>query len=59
MIVPPKLVAETIETARAEGTSIMKTPAEVFDNSFVENLEKSGFLKELWRGNLPEEKSKL
>jgi ABC-type nitrate/sulfonate/bicarbonate transport system substrate-binding protein len=54
MIVPPKLVAETIETARAEGTSIRKTPAEVFDNSFVENLEKSGFLKELWRGDVPE-----
>ena len=54
MIVPPKLVAETIETARAEGTNIRKTPAEVFDNSFVENLEKSGFLKELWRGEVPE-----
>jgi hypothetical protein len=58
MMVPPKLVAETIDTARAEGTNIRKTPAEVFDNSFVENLEKSGFLKELWGGDLPEKKSK-
>jgi ABC-type nitrate/sulfonate/bicarbonate transport system substrate-binding protein len=58
MIVPPKLVAETLETARAEGTNIRKAPAEVFDNSFVEHLEKSGFLKELWRGDLPEEKRK-
>ena len=57
MIVPPRLVAETIETARAEGTNIRKTPAEVFDNSFVENLETSGFLKELWKGNVPESRN--
>jgi ABC-type nitrate/sulfonate/bicarbonate transport system substrate-binding protein len=54
MIVPPKLVAETIETARGEGTNIRKPPTEVFDNSFVENLDKSGFLKELWKGDVPE-----
>jgi ABC-type nitrate/sulfonate/bicarbonate transport system substrate-binding protein len=58
MIVPPILVAETIETARAEGTRVRKTPADVFDNSFVENLEKTGFLKELWRGDPREEKRK-
>jgi ABC-type nitrate/sulfonate/bicarbonate transport system substrate-binding protein len=58
MIVPPKLVAETIETAREEGIHIRRRPAEVFDNSFVENLEKSGLLKELWRGEVPEEKRK-
>jgi hypothetical protein len=53
MIVPAKLVGETIETAREEGTNIRRKPAEVFDNTFVENLEKSGFLKELWRGEVP------
>jgi hypothetical protein len=56
MIVPPKLVAETIETAREEGINIRRRPAEVFDNTFVENLEQSGFLKELWRGEVPEAK---
>jgi hypothetical protein len=56
--VPPKLVAETIETAREEGIHIRRRPAEVFDNTFVENLEKSGLLKELWRGEVPEEKRK-
>jgi len=56
MIVPPKLVAETIETAREEGMTIRRKPAEVFDNTFVDNLEQSGFLKELWRGELPEER---
>jgi NitT/TauT family transport system substrate-binding protein len=53
MIVPAKLVAETIETAREEGTNIRRKPAEVFDNTFVENLEKSGFLKDLWKGEVP------
>jgi NitT/TauT family transport system substrate-binding protein len=59
MIVPPKLVADTIKMAREEGTAIRKKPAEIFDNTFVENLEKSGFLKELWSGKVPEERKKL
>ena len=58
MITPPKLVAETIEMAREEGANIRKKPAEVSDNTFVENLEKSGFLKELWRGEVPEERKR-
>ena len=59
MIVPAKLVAETIEMAREEGSQIRRKPAEVFDNTFVENLEKNGFLKELWRGEVPETKKAL
>jgi len=55
MMVPPKLVADTIEMAREEGIQIRRKPGEVFDNTFVENLEKSGFLKELWGGKVPEE----
>ena len=58
MVVPPKMVAETIETAREEGTSVRRMPADIFDNTFVENLEKSGFLKELWKGEIPEERKK-
>jgi ABC-type nitrate/sulfonate/bicarbonate transport system substrate-binding protein len=58
MIVPLKLVAETIETAREEGTNIRRKPSEVFDNTFVENLEKSGFLRDLWKGEVPEERRK-
>jgi len=27
---------------------VRRKPAETYDNSFAENLEKSGFLKELW-----------
>lgn len=33
---------------------IRRKPNEIFDNSFVEQLEKSGFLKELWGGTVPE-----
>jgi hypothetical protein len=58
MIVPGKMVAETIENAREEGTVIRRKASEVFDNTFVENLEKSGFMKELWGGALPEERKR-
>ena len=43
MIIPAKLVAETIETAREEGTTIRRKPADIFDNTFIENLEKKRF----------------
>src|SRR5262245_13839662 len=59
MIIPAKMVAETIEIARADGTVIRRKPSEVFDNSFVENLDKSGFMKELWGGAMPEEKKRF
>jgi len=58
MIVPAKMVAETIENARGEGTVIRRKPNEVFDNVFVENLDKSGFMKELWGGTVPEDSRK-
>jgi hypothetical protein len=48
MLVPAKSVAESVENARESGTTIRRKPEEIFDNSFVNNLEKSGFLKELW-----------
>jgi ABC-type nitrate/sulfonate/bicarbonate transport system substrate-binding protein len=48
MIVPAKSVAEAVELARETGTNVRKKPEEIYDNSFVLNLEKSGFLKELW-----------
>ena len=48
LIVPANAVAEAVEIAREDGTKIRKTPAEIIDNSFAEQLDKSGFLKELW-----------
>jgi ABC-type nitrate/sulfonate/bicarbonate transport system substrate-binding protein len=48
MIVPGKSISEAVEIARDSGTIVRKKPEELYDNTFVNNLEKSGFLKELW-----------
>src|SRR6266550_2216445 len=48
MLVPGKSVREAVEIARDTGTLVRRKPEELYDNSFVNNLEKSGFLKELW-----------
>ena len=53
IVVPLNAVAESIEVARESGTKVTKKANEIVDNSFAENLEKSGFLKELWGGKLP------
>src|SRR3990170_3982070 len=52
MLVPANAVAENVEVAREAGAAVKRRPEEIFDNSFAEHLEKSGFLKELW-GELP------
>jgi len=51
--VPASRVAETIEAARQAGAQVRRKPNETYDNSFAENLEKSGFLRELWAGEVP------
>ena len=48
MIVPPAAVAESVELHRSLGTPVKRRAEELYDNSFVYNLEKSGYLKELW-----------
>jgi len=53
MIVPAAAVADSVELVRASGTPVRKRPDEIYDNNFVYNLEKSGFLKELWGSELP------
>jgi NitT/TauT family transport system substrate-binding protein len=50
MIVPAAPVAESIERLRASGAQVRKNPEEIYDNEFVQILEKSGFLKDLWGG---------
>ncbi len=52
MTVPANAVAEAVELAKTE-TNIRRKPAEIFDNTFAEDLEKSGFLKEIWGGKIP------
>lgn len=53
LIVPLDAVADSIDVARDSGIKVTKKANEIVDNSFAENLEKSGFLKELWGGRLP------
>ena len=47
MTVPANALAEAVDVARETGTNVRKKPAELYDNSFAEQLTKSGFLKEL------------
>ena len=53
MIVPESTVAGVIEVAREQGTTVRKKAPEIIDNTFAENLDKSGFLREIWGGELP------
>jgi ABC-type nitrate/sulfonate/bicarbonate transport system substrate-binding protein len=53
LIVPLDAVADSIDVARDSGIKVTKKANEIVDNGFAENLEKSGFLKELWGGRLP------
>ena len=48
MIVPGAAVTESVELLRATGTQVKRKPDDIYDNSFVEHLEKSGYLKDLW-----------
>lgn len=53
LLIPVGRVAKAIEMARQSGAHVRRKPAEIYDNSFAENLERSGFLRELWGGELP------
>lgn len=48
LLVPETSVAGVIEVAREQGTTIRKRAPEMIDNRFAEDLDKSGFLKEIW-----------
>jgi ABC-type nitrate/sulfonate/bicarbonate transport system substrate-binding protein len=52
MTVPGAAVADSVELARSLGTPVKRKADDLYDNSFVHHLERSGFLKELWEGEL-------
>jgi hypothetical protein len=52
MVVPAEQVADAVELAKAE-TTVRRKATEIFDNRFTADLEKSGFLKEIWGGKAP------
>jgi len=54
--VPASRVSEAIENARHVGANVRRKPVETYDNSFAENLDKSGFLKEIWGSEMPGKK---
>ena len=53
MLVPGEQVAEAVELARRTDTNVRRKATEIFDNTFAADLDKSGFLKELWGGKVP------
>ena len=48
LLVPENTVAAAIDVVREQGTNVRRKPGEIIDNRFAEDLEKSGFLKEIW-----------
>jgi hypothetical protein len=48
MLIPGGAVADSVELQRSLGTPIKRKSEDLYDNSFVHHLEKSGFVKELW-----------
>ena len=52
LTVPESTVAGVIEVAREQGTNIRRKAAEMIDNRFAEDLDKTGFLKEIWGGEI-------
>lgn len=54
--IPATRVAEAIEVARQSGANVRRKPSEIFDNSFADHLNKSGFLRELWGAEMPGKK---
>ena len=56
LTIPATRVAETLENARHAGTSVRRKAVETYDNRFAEDLEKSGFLHELWGSEVPGKK---
>jgi NitT/TauT family transport system substrate-binding protein len=52
LLVPENTVAAAIEAVREQGTHVRRKSAEIIDNRFAQDLEKSGFLKEVWGGEI-------
>jgi hypothetical protein len=54
MAVPYDTLSALIEEARAEGTPVnVRGPDDIATNEFVKDLDRSGFLTQLWGAELP------
>jgi NitT/TauT family transport system substrate-binding protein len=56
LFIPAGRVVKAVEMARQSGAHVRRKPSEIYDNSFAENLERTGFLKELWGSEIPAKK---
>lgn len=52
MTVPGPAVAEAVNLVQESGASVTRKSTDLFDNRFAEQLDKSGFLRELWGGEV-------
>jgi ABC-type nitrate/sulfonate/bicarbonate transport system substrate-binding protein len=52
MVVPAQAVADSVELLRNLGSPVKRSADEIYDNTFVNHLEKSGFQRELWGSEL-------
>jgi hypothetical protein len=43
MIVPAAAVTESVDLVRAAGIQLKRRPDDIYDNSFVQNLDKAAF----------------
>jgi len=48
MIVPGQAVSDSLDLYRSLGTPVKRKAEDIYDNGFVNNLERSGFQRELW-----------
>ncbi len=54
MTVPLNVVGDAIEDARAQGTQVsVPGPEAIVTNQFVDELDRNGFLQQLWGSELP------
>jgi NitT/TauT family transport system substrate-binding protein len=54
MTVPLNIVGEAIEDARQQGTQVtVRGPEAIATNQFVDELDRTGFLQQLWGAELP------
>jgi ABC-type nitrate/sulfonate/bicarbonate transport system substrate-binding protein len=56
LTIPASRVKDAIEQVRQSGANVRRKHHEIYDNSFAEHLDKSGFLKELWGAEGPGKK---
>jgi ABC-type nitrate/sulfonate/bicarbonate transport system substrate-binding protein len=52
MLVPAQIVGEYVALFRSLGKGTKREAEDLYDNTFVNDVEKSGYLKELWGSEL-------